>query len=67
MYVLAWLAVFLVSGFVALQGSEETGEVVFVILALSLTVWGVVANRGSGGRGGSSGCGSSCGGCGGGD
>ncbi len=68
MIVLAWLAVLLVSGFVALKSSEETGKVVFVVLALPLTVWGAVAHRSRGGSsdGGGS-CGGGCGGCGGGD
>jgi hypothetical protein len=77
MYALAWLAVLLVSGFVAMKSSKETGKVVLFILALPLIVWGAVKGHknpkiGRGGRGGSSNCsggscGGGCGGCGGGD
>jgi hypothetical protein len=59
MYVLACLAVLLVSGFVALQSSEETGKVVLFILALPLIVWGAVKGykNPSIRRGGRGGCG----------
>ena len=59
-----WVVMPLILAAALWNGGPEPAEFVFVVVALVITVWVTVANRGNGGSGGSGGCGG-CGGCGG--